>query len=943
MGIRITGVSTPIGGVSWEYTEAELSTVPASKKIHVFISSKCGTPKYDTVRAELKSAIEKTQLAEVYLFETNGASTLPAGKEYVLALEDCDICIFLIDNADGVPTGVQIEADTVKKNGIKSLYYFCDETSKEKTALEISVKGSDFAKSKTVHKFEDLKADGARELINDIVNIYHYYCIGKLVPPIEDNDHDYCSIAIDRLEYSSFLTMPKIILNSIDKCSSYILSYTAHDTDNEIRNTGDIDDWGYQFLSVLFEGVPIKKFNVGMFVDNLKAHQSDKYNKLVQVRWQAIQDYFSNSLLKCIEHLKSALDFAKSENLPTWVIQDILIDLRNQNIELNNLNNSFSESDAQKELNAATGELYYPVLDRIYKSLHEKYVEDLYKFRIQSPHTISIGSNLYLYGKMLASAYIVSIYNGSLTHILRFYDEVKDFFFYLSSKYGDRVFQRDMLKMAIHSGQESDCSRIVATYPEVLNAMSATEAKAIIGFCDTIPIDYRRLKSQLLALKTVGYYLDDSTYKLYEDILFKKIQNWLETEHSVVSLGPSILSCLGENALRLSQDSLAEVCCLFIGNHLRRYYTELFRFICNHIDLCKMSEHSAIMLVNHIVGLFENESDLQQIKTTPQFLCVLRQQSKSLTDKLDQAIQLHLPNFYNADYKINTTDTPEQDYPTFISTRLSRIQHSNEVQGENGMYFAHGTRDIHIIRNMLAQNSAGYSDNLLDSIVTTVINTIIESRESISEKLDAVSLLTCVAVKYPAAFERNKAAFEKLYHSRNAIELPEVFFSNIEAVSLKICLQFLFTAMGYDTYADILELMPLLEDNTATTISVIQIIDEYLELDDGMLLPSKIESIILQNVLQWTRSNTLEIRWYAVKILISMLRNPENKAIINHQLLKIMDSESVYIKNVVMRKALTANGISESTRQYIISKCENDANYVVREVCKDVQSARVAQ
>ena len=96
--------------------------VKLSRKIKVFISSICGVEKYDNVRANLKKAIEDTQIADVYTFESEGASSLPAGSHYRLALEDSDICIFLIDNADGVTPGVQNEIDTVKKNSINSIF-----------------------------------------------------------------------------------------------------------------------------------------------------------------------------------------------------------------------------------------------------------------------------------------------------------------------------------------------------------------------------------------------------------------------------------------------------------------------------------------------------------------------------------------------------------------------------------------------------------------------------------------------------------------------------------------------------------------------------------------------------------------------------------------------------------------------------------------------------
>lgn len=81
MGVRLTGISTPMGGVSWEYTnKAEKDSVPLlicpGQKIKVFISSICGVERYDKVRSKLKSSIEATQLADVYLFEEAGAASL---------------------------------------------------------------------------------------------------------------------------------------------------------------------------------------------------------------------------------------------------------------------------------------------------------------------------------------------------------------------------------------------------------------------------------------------------------------------------------------------------------------------------------------------------------------------------------------------------------------------------------------------------------------------------------------------------------------------------------------------------------------------------------------------------------------------------------------------------------------------------------------------------
>ena len=150
-------------------------------------------------------------------------------------------------------------------------------------------------------------------------------------------------------------------------------------------------------------------------------------------------------------------------------------------------------------------------------------------------------------------------------------------------------------------------------------------------------------------------------------------------------------------------------------------------------------------------------------------------------------------------------------------------------------------------------------------------------------------------------------------------------------------MQLLYTAMGKDVYIEILELMPYIQGNVATTIAITHLIVKYLENSDDVLFPSKVEAIILQNVLRWLHSEYADIRWNATRILLTMSRNPENCGIVNRQLVNLIDSNSVYIKNLIMRHLHKMNGITDGTKEYIFSKCRYDANFVVRMVCEEVE------
>ncbi len=950
MGVRLTGISTPVGGLSWEYTKAEERISPllmsSGQKIKVFISSICGVEKYDKVRIELKNAIESTQLADVYTFEGKGASTLPAGVHYTWALEDSDICIFLIDNADGINPGVQAEIDIVKKYNIKALYYFCDETQKEKTTLEQSLMGAHFAKSKTVHSFDELSQCGSRALLDDIIAVYHYYCTGRIV--LKPNEADEIqSVEVAGTEKCQLPTIPKTALKNVDKCRDYILKfvlgYSRGRFQDEMEKTSEFDEWGLQFLPILFEGKSIKYFNTAMYLDVLKAQQDDGHYQIVQMRWRAIQAHFSGDIEKCVEYLEEALNLAKETNQPTWIIKDILVDLRNEHWVCCTARNKFSDAPAQKELTESNEELYYPILDRIDESLHEKYIEGLYKKKTESPYSVTLGNNLDQYGEMLASSFIVSMYNGSLTHILLIYEKIRNFVFYLCCKYDDWSFKLNLYKLAIFEGKE--IKGIQDSYPEILNNLSSEEAASIMDFGLNHPIKHKRLSSQWLAFGAVGYFLDDECFERYAKSTVGEMKSWLSSESSVVSIGQDIFKCLSGVAYRMSQDTLSEICCQFIEKHYRRWYIEMFNFIANRIDLRKMSTESAQDLVEHINRLLDSEKERKEINSSPTFLCILRKQNIVLTEDMDKKVAEYFPDYYRGIYKLETTENEKEDMPVFVKEYVEKIKESNEIQGKNGAYFGHGIREIATVRTILLRKEVACNSETMDMLISTIADTLLISKEGISIKLDAIVLLICIAVRYPEDYKRNQSIYEELFIQQETIEVAEysIISSNIDSISLKIGLQFLYSSMGKDMYNDILELMPYIQDSVATIIAVTNLIIQYLETTDTIMLPARVEAIILQNVLQWLRSEFIDIRWNATRIFLALSRNSENKGIVNHQLATLIDSGSVYIKNLIMRNLHKVSGISDETKDYIISKCKHDTNYVVRMVCAEVEKSMVEE
>lgn len=921
--------------------EAEYLTGGHNQRIRVFISSICGVEKYDVVRAELKHAIEATNLADVYTFETNGASTLPVGVHYKLALRDSDICIFLIDNKDGITSGVQAEIDIVKKYEIKALYYFCDESQKEKTPLEKSLIGARNAKTKTVHTFAQLSRDGASALINDIIAVYHYYCQGDIALKIDGFD-ELQRIKVPGTEKYQPSVIPKIALENVDKCKAYILKfvlgYLPNRFPNEKVETSEFDDWGLQFLPILFEGKSIKQFNVAMYLELLKGQQENEHYQIVEIRWKAIQAYFSGDIETCIKNLNEALNRAKDMHQPTWVIQDILVDLRNQCWKYSFMNSQFHDNgSAQKELMDSQEEVNYPMLDRIYKSLHERYIEGLYKKKTASPYSITVGNNLDAYGSMLASIIVISMYNASLTHVLYIYEEIRDLVFYLSCKYDDWNFKLNLYKLAIFAGAESEVKGLQKSYPEILNKMTADEAVSVMEFCANHAIEFERLNSQYLAFGAVGYFLDDKSFKKYQKYIIGKMKSWLTSENFVVFAGQHIFQCLSNVAYRLSQDILSEICCRFIDCKCRYWYPELFRFIAKNIDLRKMKQESAQALVDHANMLLDDEEDRKEIGLAPDFLYVIRKQQPILARGMDKKIAEYFPKYYINIYKLETIENKQKSLPDFVSKYVDYIEKNNEMQG-NGVYFEYGVDTITTMRHILLESGVTYEPEIMDRIVSAISDVLLFAKTNVSTKLNAIKVLICIAVKYSEDYKRNQRKYENLFIQQEKIEVADftMFTSNIDSIAVKIGLQILYLVMGKNVYSDILELMPYIQNDIATTIAVTSLIAEYLNIADTVILPKQVECIILQNVLQWIHSEYSDIRWNAVRIFLTMSRNKENYGIVNRQLINIIGSNNAYIKNLVMRNLYKIDGITAETKKYIMERCKQDAHFVVRMVSEEV-------
>ncbi|WP_029425049.1 hypothetical protein [Alkalibacillus haloalkaliphilus] len=606
-------------------------------KVKVFISSRSDSPKYVEVRNNLKDRIEETGLANVFVFEDTGSSSLTAEQVYLYDLEDSDICVFLIDNADGITNPVLREIERAKATNKKSLYLFCDESEKKPTEIQNELTGATGVKFKVVHSFEKLCDVGFEDLINDITTIYKHYCKNRL----SDQEFDNAGKEEVEINTGSF-QMDKNILEGTDQSKAFIMKEILPTTKEDVEKSNELDEYCEDFLHVLFGKRNIKQFNTSLLINHIAEKQSPKLYEVVKIRWNAIQSYWQGNLKSCTELMEEALMKAKDSSLPNWLVQDILIDLRNINYKYNEgVNQKFLETEAQKEINESKEPLYYPLIDRYSNSLNEEINKQRTKHETQSPYSVTFGNFIDTYVNYITNIYVVAVFNGSLTHILLTIDRLKKVAFHLCDLYSDWKFRVILLKMTFLKGNKKEVESYIKTFNDVFGKMNAKDSLEIYKFVSGSPIEHESDIAKLKVFKHLGHYFSDHDYNEFQKEIISIMDNWLDGNKSVV-IGEYIFDALKDNCYRMDNTNLAKQCIKVLSNKKARFYDGILDVISNMI-MENVDDQTTLELIKGISEVVQSgETNFNYHKLIPVVIAIGRTKGH-LRDELEQKLIDYLP------------------------------------------------------------------------------------------------------------------------------------------------------------------------------------------------------------------------------------------------------------------------------------------------------------
>lgn len=901
------------------------------EKIKVFISSQCGDEpekqRYNRVRKELKKLIENTGFAKVYLFEDGLASTQTAVQDYLYALDDSDVCIFLIDNADGVTPGVMREINRAKSHPKKSFYLFCKERRNEPTQIQKELKGAQGVKYHIVDTFEEFIDKSYKSLINDIRNTYSNYCKGRLIDPeflpSKEVEFEVGAIASEALE--------KKLFKGIDKTKLYLSQQIFNKLDREIKETNDLDSYCEDFLHVLFGEKSIREFNTSLLLSELEKLQSEKLHEVVINRWKAIECYWNDDIDKCIKYKEKALDIAKENALPDWVVQDILIDLRNLYRFQGEQNNKIIfKSKAQEELEKKTTALFYPIIDRYDNYLYEEMTKQVIKSSIRSPYTVTWGNNVYKYVCYLSNIYVVSVFNGSLTHISMMIDRLKNIAFNLCKEYSNWQFRVLLLKLSICKGKKTEIEGFVELFNDIFGKMNASDSLEIYNFCNSVPIKYKRDIAKLIAFKHLGYFFSDEDYKNISKEIIDIIEKWLNSEKRITVLGGYIFEALKWNCNRMDRNIIIRICLDVINNKLYRFYDKALDIIAN-IGLKNIDDNLAKRTINGINKIVINKTVRDNCNNLENAIISVRKSRKSDTDKLHENVSKVMPEFYEGIYKLETVVDSQKDSEEYIYKYISEIKKRNQTQGKSGKYSGYSYSPFAVIKNIIDINKVNINEELLSAIFEVSKETLFCPKQLFSTKVEAIKLIIYIKLNSKLKVYDYEKFFRQIESNKDVV-LDGFADPFSKQTNRTIQFHYMMMRMVFDGIdsGELLEFLGMYNElEESDKIEALKAIISVFENNYCSKVDENILFMILQFVLGLSRNANHSVRYFAIKALLFMI-TPATEDPIFTQLSKTMDYDSVYIKSLIIDHAENLMNINPDILNFIMQKASVDNNYIIR-------------
>lgn len=693
-----------------------MHTANVDYKLRVFISSKCGG-RYTQIRKNLKEWFDGTGLIETYVYEEEPASSMNNVDAYMSYLDASEVCVFLIDNKDGVSDAVMREHQRAQSLSLRKYYVFCNETEKEPTDLQNEVRARESEKYKTVDCFENIDDVAFRSVMQDLIAFYRR----RNTVSSEELAVD-TSKAVDSAPIAFAYQLNKNIILDSTKLSQVISRLLGIGITEQPLSEVEAHCAGlFRFL------LGMQAFDQSAFeqLQNyiIELHH-EKMRDFFSKRFQAIKRYYSNEIDACIVSLREALQMAiATDEIPNWLAMDVAIDLRNSLNKKDHLMNRYRiDNEGQDFIQSSAEPLFYPLLDRRVSEFREKI--DLYRLKIinSSPYSVHIGGDIGI--SPLADIFVISVMHASLTQLQLVRSHIITLLTVLCDLYADRDMWKLLVQLLVLDRRQKDVELLLGKFNNYARyLLSSEDINTIWKAINMQPYPKMQMASKFILLQTFGDYMSDVEFLLRSNELIGYSIDWLEDENCYIANERWIFDFYKENMHRINSEYLIQFVDVVFCKKLRRFYDKAAELI-TVIYKATLSDELQQRIQSMLCTLLNDQTEYKDVHKLEDAIIYFAISATIDISRLESAVSENKPDFYSKRYSLELLAKNESDYVGHIHRYLDKIHVCNQTQGVNGHYFGNAENYFRTLENLVCNSECTFENSVIGELVDAFIETI---------------------------------------------------------------------------------------------------------------------------------------------------------------------------------------------------------------------------
>jgi uncharacterized damage-inducible protein DinB len=949
--------------------------------VKVFISSRCDPKeKFGTFRRALKKLLVETNLCNVFIFE-EGASTYSAEDYYLSHIPQSDIVIFFVDNdyekkndkeKKSSRDGVLQEYLEAKRQKKKHFFFFCG-SERDKTEFQKEVE-QDAPKWLKIEEFSVAAEKIYKEIITDILHIYKDYCGGwlkrhnslqrdesKLIgdksvvsEASDDLIIDNTSSEATKDAASASTDMKNLDFNYFSQTFAVLAKALKNETTDEFKNdyneptqTSDLD------MAI----APLLAFVIGhgnkdaIEWDDIKSQVTALHSRtmtdFVEMRLDVIEKYVKCATFDDLRSsLKDIYTYARSKNMPGWLLFDVLIDSRNISPMTADSTGFDDHYWAIQEQFKDIKENYYPAIDRLGAGIYNKCLEEQFKQKTKSLGTQTLGGNLWgMYD--LIKIFIIAICNGSLFHMFYTANRLENLLYSYMSKYTNREFFIEYVRVKMISANRPN--ELESTIRErVGNNFNALEAKSILGSVCNLPEYQSKADAKYKAVKLLWDYFDDETFSRISQWLLERCFSLLkDVQNKRLAQGEDekLFEAVAAIATRLTNQQrysiLNSVPTTLWSRHSAKWLYKLWIYTISDESLTsdELRNYSEILMAIHDAGAV-------QINRANYLNIVIQ---VVLNDKIKAERSSHFKAFVEENYPEVMYDFTNPDLNKRLVLRVDIIEKRGKKPFRSSGDIVPFTEILKIISTIQYHDMPS---SLSKQMYSTAVSTIYSEDKCVAdnERLTALKILIVLVGRF---------GYDKEQLNQDTVYFPQTYgddwpFSTNTQGAIVAGVYLLRATLAAIRPAELLPVFPNIRDDS-DVYATIDLIRYWVRFCGKITKPAYIEATLQYVISQLLGSNQSAIRKIAGLMLVELDETKYDKLALDmiSQIIDtdIADSEGEIgasfadksSKEVIISALPRFKKRNSKKVKFILAKGQTDTSWSVRNAANRVNEKLTAR